>query len=254
MNVKLYSIPGSHPAAAARAMLEHKGIEYQRVDLPPVVSRVLMRAFGFPGNRVPALRIDGRKVQGSRDISRELEVIEPDPPLFPTDPERRAAVEEAERWGDEVFQQMPRTITWWALKRHKSDQTTYLEGAAATARLGMPSRVAVATSGPILRTAIRLNDSTDETVRQTLASIGPALDRIDSWIEEGVLGSEQPNAADFQIGASVALLMTFDDVRERIEMRPAADLARRLYPWYPGRVRPSFPPEWLEPLRQKTRA
>ena len=254
MNVKLYSIPGSHPAAAARAMLEHKGIEYQRVDLPPVVSRVLMRAFGFPGNRVPALRIDGRKVQGSRDISRELEVIEPDPPLFPTDPERRAAVEEAERWGDEVFQQMPRTITWWALKRHKSDQTTYLEGAAATARLGMPSRVAVATSGPILRTAIRLNDSTDETVRQTLASIGPALDRIDSWIEEGVLGSEQPNAADFQIGASVALLMTFDDVRERIEMRPAADLARRLYPWYPGRVRPSFPPEWLEPLRQSARA
>ena len=254
MNVKLYSIPGSHPAAAARAMLEHKGIEYQRVDLPPVVSRVLMRAFGFPGNRVPALRIDGRKVQGSRDISRELEVIEPDPPLFPTDPERRAAVEEAERWGDEVFQQMPRTITWWALKRHKSDQTTYLEGAAATARLGMPSRVAVATSGPILRTAIRLNDSTDETVRQTLASIGPALDRIDSWIEEGVLGSEQPNAADFQIAASVALLMTFDDVRERIEMRPAADLARRLYPWYPGRVRPSFPPEWLEPLRQSARA
>jgi len=254
VNVKLYSIPGSHPAAAARAMLEHKGIEYQRVDLPPVVSRVLMRAFGFPGNRVPALKIDGRKVQGSRDISRELEVIEPDPPLFPTDPERRAAVEEAERWGDEVFQQMPRTITWWALKRHKSDQTTYLEGAAATARLGMPSRVAVATSGPILRTAIRLNDSTDETVRQTLASIGPALDRIDSWIEEGVLGSEQPNAADFQIGASVALLMTFDDVRERIEMRPAADLARRLYPWYPGRVRPSFPPEWLEPLRQSARA
>ena len=39
MNVKLYSIPGSHPAAAARAMLEHKGIEYWRVDLPPVVSR-----------------------------------------------------------------------------------------------------------------------------------------------------------------------------------------------------------------------
>ena len=254
MSVKLYSIPGSHPAAAARAMLEHKNIDYRRVDLPPVVSRVMMRALGFSGNRVPALKIDGRKVQGSRNISRELDVLRPEPPLFPSDPERRAAVEEAERWGDEVFQQMPRTITWWALKRHKSDQTTYLEGAAATARLGMPSRVAVATSGPILRTAIRLNDSTDETVRQTLASIGPALDRIDSWIEEGVLGSEQPNAADFQIAASVALLMTFDDVRERIEMRPAADLARRLYPWYPGRVRPSFPPEWLEPLRQSARA
>jgi glutathione S-transferase len=254
MTVKLYSIPGSHPAAAARAMLEHKGIEHERVDLPPVVSRVLMRAFGFPGNRVPALKIDGRKVQGSRDISRELDVVKPDPPLFPTDPAARQAVEEAERWGDDVFQQMPRTITWWALKRNKADQSSYLEGASATARLGMPSRVAVATSGPILQMAVRLNDSTDETVRQTLASIAPALDRIDSWIEEGVLGGEQPNAADFQIAASVALLLTFDDVRERIGTRPAAALAQRLYPWYPGKVRASFPPEWLEPLRQAARA
>jgi glutathione S-transferase len=251
MNVKLYSIPGSHPAAAARAMLEYKGIEYERVDLPPVVSRVLMRLAGFQGNRVPALKIDGRKVQGSRDISRELEVLRPDPPLFPADPERRAAVEEAERWGDEVFQQMPRTISWWALKRHKSDQTTFLEGAGPMARLGMPSKIAVATSGPILRIAIRLNDSTDDTVRQTLASLGPALDHIDALIEEGVLGGEQPNAADFQIGGSMALLLAFDDVRAAIEDRPAATLARRLYSWYPGRVHPSFPAEWLAPLRQR---
>ena len=121
-------------------MLEYKGIEYERVDLPPVVSRVVMRLAGFQGNRVPALKIDGRKVQGSRNISRELEAMKPDPPLFPADPERRAAVEEAERWGDEVFQQMPRTITWWALKRHKSDQATFLEGAGPMARLGMPSK------------------------------------------------------------------------------------------------------------------
>jgi glutathione S-transferase len=235
-------------------MLEHKGIEHERVDLPPVVSRVMMRAAGFPGNRVPALKIDGRKFQGSLNISRELDELQPEPPLFPTDPAARAAVEEAERWGEEVFQQMPRTISWWALKRRKSDQTSFLEGAGPMARLGMPSRIAAATSGPIVRIAIRLNDSTDETVRQTLASIGPALDHIDGLIEEGVLGGEQPNAADFQIGGSLALLMSFDDIRERIELRPAADLARRLYPWYPGRVRPSFPPEWLEPLRQGARA
>ena len=122
---------------------------------------------------MPALKIDGRKVQGSRNISRELDVLQPDPPLFPADPAARAAVEEAERWGDEVFQQMPRTITWWALKRHKSDQTSFLEGAGPMARLGMPSKIAVATSGPILRIAIRLNDSTDETVRQTLADDRP---------------------------------------------------------------------------------
>jgi glutathione S-transferase len=247
--VKLYSIPGSHPAAAARAMLDLKGIPYKRVDLPPVVSRGLMRVYGFPGNRVPALKIDGRKVQGSRNVSRELDAMQPEPPLFPADPGQRAAVEEAERWGDEVFQQMPRTISWWALKRRKSDLGSFLEEAGPIARFGMPSKIAVATSGPILRMAIRLNDSTDETVRSTLESIGPALDEVDRLIATGVIGGEQPNAADFQIGASVALLRTFEDVREAIDDRPAAELARRLYPWYPGRVGSSFPPEWLRPLR-----
>jgi len=251
MNVKLYSIPGSHPAAAARAMLEHKDIAYERVDLPPVVSRVLMRALGFSGNRVPALKVDGRKVQGSRNISRELDVLEPDPPLFPADPEQRAAVEEAERWGDEELQQLPRTISWWALKRHKSDQASFLEEAGPIARMGMPAKIAVATSGPIVRMGIRLNDSTDETVRSTLASIGPALDHADRLVAEGVIGGDQPNAADFQIGASVALLRTFEDVRTAIDDRPAAALARRLYPWYPGHVRPSFPAEWLAPLRER---
>jgi glutathione S-transferase len=251
MNVKLYSIPGSHPATAARAMLELKGIDYRRVDLPPVVSRVMMRALGFPGNRVPALKIDGRKVQGSRNVSRELDVIAPEPPLFPFDPEQRAAVEEAERWGDEEFQQMPRTISWWALKRHKNDQVSFLKEAGPIARLGMPAKIAVATSGPIVRVAIRLNDSTDETVQKTLASMGPALDHVDSLIARGVIGGPQPNAADFQIGASVALLRTFEDVRDAIDDRPAAELARRLYPWYPGHVHASFPAEWLEPLRER---
>jgi len=250
-DVKLYSIPGSHPAAAARAMLEHKGIDYRRVDLPPVVSRALMRVLGFAGNRVPALKVDGRKVQGSRNISRELDAIAPDPPLFPADPAQRAAVEEAERWGEEEFQQLPRTISWWALKRHKSDQASFLEEAGPIARMGMPAKVAVATSGPIVRMGIRLNDSTDETVRATLAAIGPALDHVDRLMADGVIGGDQPNAADFQIGASVALLRTFEDVRAAIEDRPAAALARRLFPWYPGRVRPSYPLEWLAPLRQK---
>jgi glutathione S-transferase len=113
----------------------------------------------------------------------------------------------------------------------------------------MPARIAAATSGPVVRVAIRLNDSTDETVRRTFESLGPALDRVDRLMQEDVLGGDEPNAADFQIGASVALLLTFEDVRARIEARPAADLARRLYPWYPGRVSASFPPDWLTPLQ-----
>src|SRR5436190_6959903 len=96
LDAKLYSIPGSHPAIAARRMLELKGIPYKRVDLMPVISRGVLRALRFPSNRVPSLVLDGRKLSGSREIARELDRLQPEPPLFPPEPDARAAVEEAE--------------------------------------------------------------------------------------------------------------------------------------------------------------
>ncbi len=53
---------------------------------------------------VPALLLDGNRVMKNRAIARFLEKRKPDPPLFPAEPDRRLAVEEAERWGDEIFQ------------------------------------------------------------------------------------------------------------------------------------------------------
>jgi glutathione S-transferase len=250
MSVRLYVIPGSHPARAAELMLRYKGIEYKRTDLPPVVSRfVVRRVLRFPGDRVPALKVDGRKVQGTEAVSREIDALQPDPPLYPSDPAHRARVEEIERWGHEL-QEIPRKISWWALKRRKADQASFLKGY----RLGMPTSVLVATSPPLIRWAIRLNDSTDEVVRQQLASIPAALDRIDGWIAEGVIGGEQPNAADFQIATSLRLLMAFEDIEPAITGRPAGALARRFAPEPPGHVGPAFPAEWLAPLRASTTA
>src|SRR5438874_1094485 len=83
-------------------MLELKGIPYRRVDLMPVISRGVLRGLRFPSNTVPSLSISGRKLTGSREIARELDALRPEPPLYPSDPERRVAVEDAERWGEEV--------------------------------------------------------------------------------------------------------------------------------------------------------
>jgi glutathione S-transferase len=102
LDATLYVIPGSHPAMAARRMLELKGIAYRRIDLMPVISRGVLRALRFPSNTIPCLSITGRKLTGSREIARELDTIRPDPPLFPSEPERRVAVEDAERWGEEA--------------------------------------------------------------------------------------------------------------------------------------------------------
>src|SRR5215218_9934270 len=93
---KLYVIPASHPSRSAMLMLERKGIPYKRVDLLPVVSKGILRALRFPGVTVPALKLNGNRIQGSREIARELDRVQPEPPLFPADPGERAAVEEVE--------------------------------------------------------------------------------------------------------------------------------------------------------------
>jgi glutathione S-transferase len=100
----LYVTPASHPSVTAALMLERKGIPYKRRDLVPVISKGVLRAARFPGVTVPALKLDGRRIQGSREIARELDRVQPEPPLFPANPSERAAVEEVEEWGD-VFQQ-----------------------------------------------------------------------------------------------------------------------------------------------------
>ena len=45
-------------------MLERKGIPYKRIDLVPVVSKGVLRVNGFPGETVPALKIDGQEGPG----------------------------------------------------------------------------------------------------------------------------------------------------------------------------------------------
>ena len=71
--IRLYIIPGSNPSVAAELMLERKGIDYRRRDLIPAVHIAIVRALGFPGRTVPALKSDGRRVQGSRAIARFLD-------------------------------------------------------------------------------------------------------------------------------------------------------------------------------------
>jgi glutathione S-transferase len=230
---------------AAQLMLGRKGIPYQRVDLINVVSRAWLRAAGFPGIRVPAMKLDGEKIQGSREISRALDRIQPEPPLFPTDSAERAKVEEAERWGDEELQAPVRRILWNGIKRDRSSVRSYLEGY----RLGIPTGVAVATAAPLVAISSWLNEASDENVRGDLEALPTMLDRIDGWIADGTIGGEAPNAADFQIACSIRLLLTVEDLRPAIESRPAGELAMRLVPEFPGRLPPVFPEEWLAALR-----
>jgi glutathione S-transferase len=70
-----------------------------------------------------------------------------------------------------------------------------------------------------------------------------------------VIGGDQPNAADLQIGASVRLLLTLDDLRTPIDARPCGEHARRLFPDYPGRLpHGALPAAWIPALEAKAPA
>jgi glutathione S-transferase len=251
MKTKLYGLPGSHPTMAVQAMLEHKGIDFTRIDLVPFLSRIIVRrAMGMSENTVPVLAIDGRRVQGSREISRELERLRSEPPLFPDDPEKRLAVEEAERWGEDELQHPIRQIALWALRADRAPIRSYMEGS----RLGVPIGLAARLAPPFINAGVRVNEATDEAVRANLAALDSMLGRVDEWIDGGVLDGEALNAADFQIGASVRLALTLQDLRPLIEDRPASRLARRAVPVYPGDTPPLIPSAWLEALRSPAAA
>ena len=230
MRATLFGIAASHPTLTAELMLRHKRIDHRRIDLMPGLHRVALRAMGFPGLTVPAIRLDGTRLQGTRTIALALDALVPSPPLFPLDPERRRAVEEAEAWGDEVLQPVPRRIVWNAQKHDHSGLATYLEGA----KIGIPVGLAARMAPPIAALARRVNNATDENVRRDLDTLPGLIDRVDELIEQGVIGGAERNAADFQIGPSVSLLLTLDDIRPMIEGRPAERLARELVPHQPG--------------------
>ena len=228
----LYVVPASHPCAAVMLAFERKGLAYRRVDLPPLAHVAFQRVV-FGRRTVPGLKLpSGDKIVGSRAIMRVLDGLEPEPPLLPAGAALRAKVEAAEAWGDEVLQPLVRRILWAGFQARPDALDSYAEGAD----LPIPASVA-SSSGPLLARAERLlNRSTDGAVRADLAALDAHLDRADGYVAEGVTGGEPPNVADLQIGASLALLMTIEDLRPRIEPRPSGQVALRLFPSYPGRL------------------
>ncbi len=224
MGIKLYGTQPSPPSHTVRLELEAKGLDYKPIWLLPGLHPALLRTRGFRGGTVPAVRLDGRKVQGSRAISRALDELKAEPPLFPADPQKRLEVEEAERWGDETLQDVPRRIVRW-LSVHRPETRVMI-----AEEIGVPlPKLAAWVNAPTARFMANKVDS-DEEIRNAIAAISEVLDHVDELIAEGVIGGEAENAADFQIATSVRALLTVRDLDRVTRGRPAADHAMRLVP------------------------
>jgi glutathione S-transferase len=224
MGITLYGTKPSPPVHSVRLMLERKGLDHKDVWLLPGLHPVLLRTRGFRGGTVPGIKIDGRRLQQSRAISRALEELKPDPPLFPSDPQARLEVEEAERWGDEVLQDVPRRIVRW-LSVHRPETRVMI-----AKEIGVPlPKLAAWVNAPTARYMANKVDSNEE-IENAVGAVPEVLDHVDELISKGVIGGDSPNAADFQIATSVRALLTVRDLDSITQGRPAADHAMRLIP------------------------
>jgi glutathione S-transferase len=249
MEAKLYVILGSHACRTGMLMLEHKGIQYERVELPTGLHPLALRLRGFAGNpapfrrfdgrhhrmlgtidrmgTVPALLVDGQRVKTNREISRFLEGLRPEPPLFPAEADRRRAVEEAERWGDEVLQMAARRLVLAASLHGRDGLVNRGDDGRLGPLLWRQSTLRLIGARMIARSVFSAGSRAES---ELLAALPGMLDRVDDWIERGVLNGDELYAADFMIAPSLALLCYRPDVRLQIERRPAIRLVDRLLP------------------------
>ena len=188
------------------------------------------------------MRLDGERIVGSQAIMRRLDGSRPTPALLPLpgDP-LYARVVEAEHWGEEVFQSVPRRVIDVAFMRMPAAMESY----AADTKLPLPR--------PLLRPALpltarlmaRKNEARDERAQTDLAALPGQLARIDAWIAAGVLGGEQPNAADLQVGSTLRLLESIGDLRPLLAGHAAMGLTRYFPPMVGEVPAGVLPADWL---------
>jgi glutathione S-transferase len=106
--VRIWRIPFSTNVERVALALGHKGLAAEWVDVDPVDRSEVERLSGQP--LVPVLELDGRVLVDSTAIIEELERLEPEPPLYPAEPARRAEVEVFVDWFNRVWKRPPNKL------------------------------------------------------------------------------------------------------------------------------------------------
>jgi glutathione S-transferase len=237
--ITLHQTVISHPCMAVRTAMELKGLDYETVDYPisPQRAETMEQIFGEGRRTVPGILIGEEKVHGSRAIMARLEGLAPDPALYP--PDASAEFLEAERWADEVFQEVARRLPFAALHFRPEKSGTY----AGIDELD-PAGTDAAIKG--LRSIWKWQGITAVRTAEDLAALPGQLDYIDELDGKGMLGAETPSALGLQVAATARILLAIGDLVPLIEPRSVGRMARELYPEYPGDVPAgALPASWM---------
>jgi len=204
----LHVLPPSHPCMTATVALRLKGLEYERVEFVPGQQVEQMQAIYGEGNHtVPGLLVDGEPVHGSRAILARLEQLAPDPVLYPSED-----VREAERWGDEEFQDLGRRLPWGALHFRPEAMGTF-GGAGPLDGPGTDFAIR------FVRSTWKYHGISAARLQEDLAGLSAKLAHVEELAAAGVIGGQQPNAADLQIGATLRVLRVNSRIPSRSSRR-----------------------------------
>jgi len=244
----LYVIPGSHACRAAMLMLRQKRVPYRRIEIVTLMHPLVARLYGFDaggqtrnvdGKRtlglrlgdllgtVPGLAAGPERISTNYAIARFLDERHPEAPLLPADPPQRREVEAAERWANETLQMAARKILAIGVLSDPAG-FSYSTGDGRMGYLLYRHRLARRLVVPELLKHVFAGGQVDD--QELCRELTGMLDRIDTWIDQGVLGGAELNVADLMIAPSLALILYRPDVVPLFEGRPSLELVDRLLP------------------------
>lgn len=234
----LHVVPFSHPCLAVTAALDRAGLEYETVTFKIGEQGDDIEAIYGDGRRtVPAMLVDDEPVHGTIPIFERIDELAAETELYPE--AVAAAIREAERGLAEDVQTAARVLTFGALQFRPEAMGTFA-GAGPLDPAGTDFAIRM------VRGAWRYIGITAERLAAELAKLPESIAIADELVADGVLGGEEPTAADYQIGSSLQLLLAIGDVRPLIEGHPCAALAHELFEPNPADIPPgAFPAGWV---------
>jgi glutathione S-transferase len=234
----LHILPPSPPCLTVEAALRYKALEYERVALNPGEHNEEMeRLYGTGHGTVPGLIVNGEPVHGSTAILERLDALMPEPSLYPAP--AAAEIREAELWGDREFQDLGRRLPWGALHFRPEAMGTFGGGAPLD---GAGTDFAM----KYIRSTWKYHHLTAARLQEDLRGLPAKLAHIESLAHAGLIGQEQPNAADLQIGAVIRVLLVIGDLHPLLGGSAGERIARHWFPDYAGHIPPgAYPAGWV---------
>ncbi len=236
--VTLHALPPSHPCKTVGAALDYKGIEYEWINLDfGKHNEQIAELYGEENTRVPGLTIGEERIHGSTNILKRLEELVPENPLYPEG--IADEVREAELWGDGDLQDFGRRIPWGALY-FRPEKLGRINGVDELDPAGTDFAM------KFTRSTWKYHKISSVQIAEDLDRLPGLIDEIDEMAGKGLLGGENPTAADLQIGASIWVIATISDVRPVLAGSTAESVAERYFGEIPELVPAgAFPASWI---------